>query len=185
MDLFIFFHSGLTTAFSDWFTTYFKSLNISLNISSILLTLYSLIFILGMFFKSFLVARFDEKKIINFFSISSFIILFITFFIKWIVVKTILILLFGFSASAIGSLSISVGIKLDPEYSGSIVSMINSFGWAGIIIFQYLTGYLFAKYSAMGLFFITTIALFILVIFTNILNIYYKSVNKMNQWLTS
>jgi len=58
---------------------------------------------------------------------------------------------------------------VSPRYSGSINSIINSFGFTGTIIFQYIAGYLAENFAADGIFYTSLIALFIMAIFTIIL----------------
>ena len=169
-----FLHAGTSNTFSSWFTTYFKDLNVPVTISSLMLSLYSLIIGLGMLVKSYLVVKFNEKKVMQIFSILSFIFLFTSFFISLLVIKIVLILLFGFSIAAIALISISMGIKLKPRYSGSITSILSSFGWMGVVIFQYITGYLTENYSGVSLIYVSLTALFLLIVFTSILSYYYR-----------
>jgi len=169
-----FLHFGLGFSFGTWFTTYFKSLDVPVTIGSLLLSLNLLIFCIGMFVQSSLVSKFNEKKLIQFFSILAFAFLLTSFFLDQLILKIIFILLFNFSFSGIAAISLSIGIKQSPRYSGSITSIINSFGFAGVIIFQYTAGYLSENFSVGGIFYTSLIALFLLIIFTSILNPYYK-----------
>jgi len=169
-----FLHFGLGFSFGTWFTTYFKSLDVPVTIGSLLLSLNLLIFCIGMFVQSSLVSKFNEKKLIQFFSILAFAFLLTSFFLDQLILKIIFILLFNFSFSGIAAISLSIGIKQSPRYSGSITSIINSFGFTGVIIFQYTAGYLSENFSVGGIFYTSLIALFLLIIFTSILNPYYK-----------
>ena len=169
-----FLHFGLGFSFGTWFTTYFKSLDVPVTIGSLLLSLNLLIFCIGMFVQSSLVSKFNEKKLIQFFSILAFAFLLTSFFLDQLILKIIFILLFNFSFSGIAAISLSIGIKQSPRYSGSITSIINSFGFTGVIIFQYTAGYLSENFSVGGIFYTSLIALFLLIIFTSILNTYYK-----------
>ena len=173
-----FLHLGLGFTFGTWFTTYFKNLNVPVAIGSLMLSLYLLIFGIGMFVKSSLVARFNEKKIVLLSSILAFVFLFISFFLDQVIFKIIFILLFGFAFSGIAAVSLSMGIKQNPRYSGSITSIINSFGFTGVIIFQYTAGYLSENFSVNSVIHISLAALFLLVVFTSILSFYYKSDGK-------
>lgn len=169
-----FLHFGLGFSFGTWFTTYFKSLDVPVTIGSLLLSLNLLIFCIGMFVQSSLVSKFNEKKLIQFFSILAFAFLLTSFFLDQLILKIIFILLFNFSFSGIAAISLSIGIKQSPRYSGPITSIINSFGFTGVIIFQYTAGYLSENFSVGGIFYTSLIALFLLIIFTSILNPYYK-----------
>lgn len=169
-----FLHFGLGFSFGTWFTTYFKSLDVPVTIGSLLLSLNLLIFCIGMFVQSSLVSKFNEKKLIQFFSILAFVFLLTSFFLDQLILKIIFILLFNFSFSGIAAISLSIGIKQSPRYSGSITSIINSFGFTGVIIFQYTAGYLSENFSVGSIFYTSLVALFLLIIFTSILNPYYK-----------
>lgn len=175
-----FLHFGLGFSFGTWFTTYFKSLDVPVTIGSLLLSLNLLIFCIGMFVQSSLVSKFNEKKLIQFFSILAFVFLLTSFFLDQLILKIIFILLFNFSFSGIAAISLSIGIKQSPRYSGSITSIINSFGFTGVIIFQYTAGYLSENFSVGSIFYTSLVALFLLIIFTSILNPYYKLDEKVS-----
>ncbi len=173
-----FLHAGLGFSFGTWFTAYFKNLNVPVAIGSLILSLYLLLFGIGMYVKSSLVARFKDKKIMQFSSILAFVLLFISFFLDQVIFKIIFILLFGLAFSGIAAISLSMSIKQNPRYSGSITSIINSFGFTGVIIFQYTAGYLSENFSVNSVIHISLAALFLLVVFTSILSFYYKSDGK-------
>jgi len=116
----------------------------------------------------------------QFFSILAFVFLLTSFFLDQLILKIIFILLFNFSFSGIATISLSLGIKQSPRYSGSITSIINSFGFTGVIIFQYTAGYLTENFSSDSIFYISLVALFLLIIFTSILNPYYKFDKKVS-----
>ena len=168
-----FLHYGIAGAFAAWFTTYFKSLEVPLSSSSLILSLYLFIFGSGMFLKSFLLTRLNEKKVIQYSAILAFIFLFTSFFIDQLIFKVIFILFFGFSYSAIAALTIPIGIRQNSRYSGSITSIITGFGWMGVVVFQYIAGYLTENISADSIIYISLAGLFLMVIFTNLL-IYNK-----------
>ena len=176
----VFFHFGLGYTFLAWFTTYFKEIGVPVAYSSLILSLFVLSFSTGMFFKSFLLARFSEKKVIRFSLILSFILLFGSFVVDWLVFKIILIILFGFSYSAITEISISIGIKQNTRYSGFATSIIQSFGWTGVVILQYFTGYLTENFSGKSVYYIGLTALFLLIVLTSVLVFSNKSDKEFN-----
>lgn len=167
-----FLHFGLGFSFGAWFTTYFESINVPVSISSLILSLNLFIFCAGMLVQSFLVNKFKEERLMRFFSILAFIFLFTSFISDNLIVKIIFIMLFNFSFSGIGAISLSTGIKQNLRYSGPITGLINSFGFTGTIIFQYIAGYLSENYSASGIFYTSLAALFLMIIFTGVLNSY-------------
>jgi len=164
-----FFHFGLGFSFGAWFTNYFESLNVPINISSLILSLNLFFFCAGMFLQSSLLNKFSEKKLMQVFSIPAFVFLFASFILDNLILKVLFILFFYFAFSGIATIALSLAIKQKPRYSGLINSIINSYGLVGTIIFQYLAGYLAENFSASGVFYISLSALFLLVVFTSIL----------------
>ena len=165
-----FLHLGAGITFGSWLTTYFKNLNIPVTIGSLILCLYALSFAVGMFIKSFLFSRFSEKKIMQISVILAFITLTIFFFVNMLILKVIFIMLFALSFSGIAAAAVSLGIHQNPRNSGSIISIINSFGFLGVVIFQYTAGYLAENFSVNNVIYICMAALFILIIPTSILS---------------
>ncbi len=169
-----FLHFGLGFSFGTWFTTYFQSLDVPVTISSLILSLNLMIFSIGMFMQSSLVNKFNEKRLMQFFSTLAFVFLFISFFLNQLALKIIFILLFNFSFSGIAAISLSIALKQNPRYSGSITSIINGFGFTGVIIFQYMAGFLSENFSVVSIFYTSLTALFLLIIFTSTLNPHYR-----------
>jgi len=164
-----FLHYGTGWAFSSWFTTYFKGQDVPVSTSSFLLSIYLFVFGMGMFLKSFVFTRFDEKKIMQYSSLLAFVFLFVSIFIKQLAVKFILILFFGFSFAAVGALALAAAIKKYKDYSGSLTSIISGYGWTGVVILQYVTGYLTEKISAGSMIYLSLAAIFLMIIFTSLL----------------
>jgi MFS family permease len=173
-----FLHLGAGFTFGSWLTTYFKNLNIPVIVGSLILCLYSLSFAVGMFIKSFLFSRFSEKKIMQISMILAFVTLTIFFFADTLILKTILIVLFALSFSGIAAAAMSLGIHQNPRNSGSIISMINSFGFLGVVIFQYTAGYLAENFSVNSVIYICIGALFISIIPVSVLNYSHRFIRK-------
>ncbi len=173
-----FLHFGMGFSFGAWFTNYFESLNVPVSISSLILSLNLFVFCAGMLLQSSLVSKFSEKKLMQLFSILAFVFLFTSFLVDHLILKVFFLLLFNFSFSGIATIALSLAIKQKPRYSGSINSIINSYGFTGTIIFQYLAGYLSENISASGIFYTSLSALFLLVLFTSILRMYPRRTGK-------
>jgi MFS family permease len=169
-----FLHLGAGFTFGSWLTTYFKNLNIPVTIGSLILCLYALTFAVGMFIKSFLFSRFSEKIVMLISAILAFITLTIFFFVNTLVLKAILIILFALSFSGVAAAAISLGIHQDPRNAGSIISIINSSGFLGVVIFQYTAGYLAENVSVNSVIYICIGALFALIIPMIILGFSHK-----------
>lgn len=172
-----FLHFGLGFSFGAWFTTYFETINIPVNISSLILSSTLFAFCLGMLLQSSLVDKFNEEKLMRFFAILAFVFLFGAFISDNLILKIIFLILFNFSFSGIAAMSLSTAIKQNPHYSGPITGVINSFGFTGTIIFQYTAGYLSENYSAVGIFYTSLGALVVMNIFAGILN-YHSGTQK-------
>ncbi|OGD36283.1 hypothetical protein A2V94_03480 [Candidatus Atribacteria bacterium RBG_16_35_8] len=175
-----FLHFGLGFSFGAWFTTYFESINVPINISSLILSLNLFVFCGGMLVQSSLVNKFNEEKLMRFFSIIAFIFMLSSLLMNHLILKIIFIMLFNFSFSGIAAMSLSTAIKQNPRYSGPITGIINSFGFTGTIIFQYTAGYLSENYSAVGIFYTSLAALFLMIIFTIILSFYSGTREKIS-----
>ena len=175
-----FLHFGLGFSFGAWFTTYFESINVPINISSLILSLNLFVFCGGMLVQSSLVNKFNEEKLMRFFSIIAFIFMLSSLLMNHLILKIIFIMLFNFSFSGIAAMSLSTAIKQNPRYSGPITGIINSFGFTGTIIFQYTAGYLSENYSAVGIFYTSLAALFLMIIFTIILSFYSGTPEKIS-----
>ena len=172
-----FLHYGTNMAFSSWFTTYFKGQDVSVSKSSLLLSIYLFVFGMGMFLKSFVFTRFDEKKVMFYSSLLAFVFLFISIFTQHLAAKFILILFFGFSFAAVGALALAAAIKQHQRYSGSVTSIIGSFGYTGVVVLQYLTGYLTENFSASSMIYVSLASVFLMVILTSLLGHSKKMVN--------
>lgn len=114
----------------------------------------------------------------QFFTISAFVSLLTSYFIDLLALKIILILLFGFSFSGINNIALSMSLKQNPKYSGSITSIIAGYAFSGAVIFQYTTGYLAENYSINGVIYISIAAMFLIIVFSNILNFHNRRVKK-------
>lgn len=174
--LFLIFNSLLTT-FSTWFTTYFTGLNIQLNLSSVFLFIYVISLLLGLILKNYLVNFINGKKLMVislFLSLVSFIFI---IFINIIVLKIILIFLFGLNIAGVFEIIYSLSLDIVGEHINIASSFIFFFNYLGIIIFQFLSGYLSEHFSKNSVLYIDAILLFLTFVFSII--IYNKSRPKM------
>jgi MFS family permease len=111
-------------------------------------------------------------------AILAFVALTIFFFADTLILKTILIILFALSFSGIAAAAVSLGIHQNPRNSGSIISIINSFGFLGVVIFQYTAGYLAENFSVNSVIYICIGALFISIIPVSVLNYSHRFIRK-------
>jgi len=133
-----------------------------------------------MLLQSSLVEKFNEEKLMRFFSILAFVFLLSAFIVDNLIIKIIFLILFNFSFSGIAAMSLSTAINQNPRYSGPITGLVNSFGFTGTIIFQYTAGYLSENYSAVGIFYTSLGALVLMIIFAGILNFRSRTMEKIS-----
>jgi predicted MFS family arabinose efflux permease len=93
----IFFYASIMNTFFVWFTSYFKSINIDINISSLFLSIFGVSIFIGMLLRNKLIKHFKKKRILLFSFIISFLFLIGVLFTDNLIAKNILIALFGIS----------------------------------------------------------------------------------------
>jgi MFS transporter, NNP family, nitrate/nitrite transporter len=170
----IFFYVSVTNTFFVWFTSYFESLDINLNISSLFLSIYGLAIFLGMIVRNQLIKHFKRKKILLFGFIISFFLLIAVLFTGNLIAKNIFIFLFGISIAGNFTITFSISSDIFPGYTNSASGFIVAFANLGIMIFQYLSGYMSEYYSKNSVLYINIAILFILIIATAFLNFHRK-----------
>ena len=169
----ILIYISLLTTFSTWFTTYFTGLNIELSLSSIFLSIYMLSLLLGLILKNYLVSFIKEKKLLVISLFLSLVFFILIILINIIVIKIILIFLFGLSISGGFIIIYSLSLDVGGEHINIASSLIFLFNYAGVIIFQFLSGYLSEHFSKNSILYIDVVLLFLL--FTFLMIIYNKS----------
>jgi MFS family permease len=170
----IFFYISVMNTFFMWFTSYFQSIDIEINISSLFLAIYGAALFIGMVLRSKLIKHFREKRILLFSFIVSFFLLVGILFIQDLIFKNILIFLFGIAIAGNFSITFSIGSELFPEYASSASGLMVAFANLGIMVFQYLSGYFSEHYSKNSILYINIAILLVLIILTSILNYHKK-----------
>jgi MFS family permease len=170
----IFFYISVMNTFFMWFTSYFQSIDIEINISSLFLAIYGAALFIGMVLRSKLIKHFREKRILLFSFIVSFFLLVGILFIQDLIFKNILIFLFGIAIAGNFSITFSIGSELFPEDASSASGLMVAFANLGIMVFQYLSGYFSEHYSKNSILYINIAILLVLIILTSILNYHKK-----------
>jgi len=170
----VFLHTGLVFSFQFWFTTYFTGLKIPVKISSLFLSIYLLSNIIGMLSKNVFLKKLDEKKLLFICSILGFIFLLSSTFADSLIFKIIFIFLFGYNIIGLFEMTLSLSVKVKPNYTGSTSTLIFSFAYIAMIIFHYTIGYFSEKLSVESVMYIDLITLFLLIVFVGFLNFYSK-----------
>lgn len=172
----IFFYVSVMNTFFMWFTSYFQSIDIEIDISSLFLAIYGAALFIGMVLRSKLIKHFREKRILLFSFIASFFLLVGILFMQDLIFKNILIFLFGIAIAGNFSITFSIASELFPEYANSASGLMVAFANLGVMVFQYLSGYFSEYYSKNSILYINITILLVLIILTSILN-YHKKFN--------
>jgi predicted MFS family arabinose efflux permease len=169
--LFNLFNAPVVETFYTWFTSYLSDFDVNINISSFILFLFSLSVFIGIFIKKYLVRYINEKKMLFFNVLFSIIFLTLTLLLNSLLLKTIVIFLFGFSLSANYILIISMGLKDLKEKYGTASGYLQGAEFVGIIIFQSVAGLLSEHLIAKGIIYMNLVILALLFVIIVIINL--------------
>ena len=170
----ILFYASVMNTFRDWFTSYFTSINIGIDISSLFLSIFGLAIFFGMLLRNKLIQHFKKKRLLFFSFIISFFLLLGILLIDNIVIKVILIFLFGVAAAGNFTLTFTISSGILPKYTNTATGITVAFANAGVIFFQYLTGYMSEHISGNSMIYINTSLMLVLIALTAILNYHKK-----------
>jgi MFS family permease len=166
----VFFYFSVINTFFMWFTSYFQSIGVEVNISSLFLSIYGASLFIGMIIRGRLIKHFKEKNILLFGFISSLLMLIGILFIQDLIFKNILIFLFGIAIAGNFPIIFSIASGLFPEHVNSVSGLMFTFGNLGVMVFQYLSGYFSEYYSKSSVLYISIVILLILIILTFVLS---------------
>ncbi len=170
----IFFYTSVMNTFFVWFTSYFQNINIDISTSSLFLSMFGVAIFIGMLLRNKLIKHFKKKRLLLFSFIISFLLLTGVLFTGNLIAKVILIFLFGVSIAGNFTITFSIGVGLFPKYTNSASGLTVAFANLGIMIFQYLSGYMSEYYSKNSVLYINISILFVLIILTSFLNFHRK-----------
>jgi predicted MFS family arabinose efflux permease len=170
----IFFYTSIMNTFFVWFTSYFKNINVDINISSIFLSIFGIAIFIGMLLRNKLIKHFRKKRILLFSFIISFLLLMGVLFTGNLIAKIILIFIFGIAIAGNFTITFSIASGLFPKYTNSASGLSFAFASLGMMTFQYLSGYMSEYYSKSSVLYINIAILFILIILTSFLNFHKK-----------
>jgi fucose permease len=165
-----FLYVSTTQTFYMWFTSYFSAMDIEPGSSSLVLAVYATALLMGMFVKNYLVKFIEEKKLLLASISLSFIFLLLAFLIPDMMAKIILIFLFGISIAGNFSLTFSMGLNVGSRFTSIISGLMHTSSNLGLIIFQFLSGYLSENISKNSVLYIDLTLLFLLIIVIAIMN---------------
>lgn len=165
-----FLYVSTMQTFYTWFTSYFSALDIRLGTSSLILAIYTTATLVGMFVKNYMVKYIEEKKLLLASISLSFIFLLSVFLTHNMTAKIILIFLFGINVAGNFSLTFSMGLNIGPQFTNIVSGLLHASSYLGVILFQYLSGYLSEHFSKNSVLYIDLALLLLLVIVIAIMN---------------
>jgi len=165
-----FLYISAMQTFYTWFTSYFSALDIKLGTSSLFLAIYVTANLVGMFAKNYMVKYIEEKKLLLISISLSFVFLLSAFFTPNLLAKIILIFLFGINIAGNFSLTFSIGLNIGSQFTNIVSSLLHAFSYLGVILFQYLSGYLSEHFSKNSVLYIDLALLLLLIIATVLIN---------------
>ena len=166
----IFLYSAVMDTFFTWFTSYFEALNIEVFKSSLFLALYSMSLFIGLIIKNKLIRKIEEKKILMWGILLSFVFMILIFFIRNLIIKNIMLFFYGICITANFSFMVILSLNLGSKYASSIAAYTHAAAYLGSIIFQYVSGFMSEHFSKNSVFYIDISLLFIIFILAIVIN---------------
>ena len=166
----IFLYSAVMDTFFTWFTSYFEALNIEVFKSSLFLALYSMSLFIGLIIKNQLIRKIEEKKILMWGILLSFVFMLFIFFIRNLIIKNIMLFFYGICVTANFSFLVILSLNLGSKYASSIAAYTHAAAYLGSIIFQYVSGFMSEHFSKNSVFYIDISLLFIIFILAIVIN---------------
>ncbi len=170
IGLMIFFYTAVMDTFFTWFTSYFAALNIEVSKSSLFLALYALSLFIGMIIKNQLIKKVEEKKLLMWGILLSFVFMLLIFFIRDLIIKNIMLFIYGLCITGNFSFMMILLFNLGSKYTSSIAAYGHAAIYLGSIVFQYLSGFMSERFSKNSVFYIDMSLLFIIFILAIVIN---------------
>jgi len=166
----ILFYAAVMDTFFTWFTSYFEALDVTVSRSSLFLALYSLSLLLGLLLKNRLIRIINEKKLLMWGILFSLVFMLCVFFINNLVIKNIMLFMYGISVTGNFTFLIIIALNLGSKYASTIATYTHALAYLGSIIFQYLSGYMSENFSKNSVFYINIALLFVIFILAVVIN---------------
>lgn len=166
----IFLYVAVMDTFFTWFTSYFEALNIEVFKSSLFLALYSMSLFIGLIIKNKLIRKIEEKKILMWGILLSFVFMILIFFIRNLIIKNIMLFFYGICITGNFSFMVILSLNLGSKYASSIAAYTHAAAYLGSIIFQYVSGFMSEHFSKNSVFYIDISLLFIIFILAIVIN---------------
>jgi MFS family permease len=170
----ILLYVSVMNTFYVWFTSYFTSIDIGINISSLFLAIYGAAIFLGMVLRNKLIQYFKKKRLLFYSFIISIFLLAGVLLVDNLIIKNILIFLFGIGVAGNFSITFSIASGLFPKHTNSASGIMVAFANLGMMIFQYISGYMSEHFSRNSVLYINISLIVILIVLTTLLNFHRK-----------
>jgi len=166
----IFLYSAVMDTFFTWFTSYFAALNIEVFKSSLFLALYAMSLFIGLIIKNQLIRKMEEKKLLMWGILLSFVFMLFIFFIRNLIIKNIMLFIYGICITGNFSFMVILSLNLGSKYASSISAYTHAAAYLGSIVFQYVSGFMSEHFSKNSVFYIDMSLLFIIFILAVVIN---------------
>ena len=166
----IFLYAAVMDTFFTWFTSYFEALNIEVSKSSLFLALYSMSLLVGLIIKNHLIRKIEEKKLLMWGILLSFVFMILIFFTRNLIIKNIMLFIYGICITANFSFMVILSLNLGSKYASSIAAYTHAAAYLGSSIFQYVSGFMSEHFSKNSVFYIDISLLFIIFILAIVIN---------------
>jgi MFS family permease len=166
----IFLYVAVMDTFFTWFTSYFEALNIEVFKSSLFLALYAVSLFIGLIIKNKLIRKIEEKKLLLWGILLSFVFMILIFFIRNLIIKNIMLFFYGICITGNFSFMVILSLNLGSKYASSIAAYTHAAAYLGSIIFQYVSGFMSEHFSKNSVFYIDISLLFIIFILAIVIN---------------
>lgn len=148
-SLMLFFYTGSVNGLITWMTIYLTAFNLNVSIGSLVLSLYWIFSVVGLFFIGKLLKKSNEITILLLGAIFGIICISISVFSNLIYIKLVFLLLQAIFFSTVFPLALSITAHESHLNSGAIIGFNMAVAISGSVLFQPLLGFI-AQYIGKG-----------------------------------
>ena len=145
-----FLFNGVASVFINWFTTYFKSFDIPVEISSLFIVFYAVSMIAGMLLKIFLLKFLKEVQIMIINSSIVFACFLGLIFFNNLIIKIVLIIIIGMNAAGIFMLCAAIAMDISKKKLSIVLGYIYASAYGGNIFLLYISGLAVDRFPKLG-----------------------------------
>lgn len=146
----LFFYIGIFSLLSTWLTSYFADFNIPVAFSSAVLAGFWAFNAVGVLITGWAIKRFNENKLIMFYSIVGIISTISYSIIPHVYVKIVFLILQAICYSSFFPLLNSIAVRQNEEFSGTVLGVTLSVSVIGLVFFQPVSGAIMEYFGKTG-----------------------------------